>query len=108
MEYDVDLTDRAVRDLEQLFLEKNAFESVGAARWFNGLERAVYSLQELPRRGVAAPEARRFGRPLLQLLYGKKPHIYRIICRIDEVDRTVVVLTIRHEAMEPVSMEEII
>lgn len=107
MEYHVELTDRAVRDLEQLFLEKNAFESISAARWFNGLENTVYSLHTLPRRGVAAPEARRFGRALMQLLYGKKPHIYRVIYEIDEGKKMVVVLAIRHGAMEPLPFEEI-
>ena len=41
MMYRVDLADRAVRDLELLFLEKNAVDSPAAARWFNRLEQAV-------------------------------------------------------------------
>jgi len=35
------------------------------------------------------------------LLYGKKPHIYRVIYEIGQPHKTVQVLTIRHGAMEP-------
>lgn len=45
MTYRVELTDRAVRDLEMLYLTKNAVESQAAARWFNSLEKAVYGLE---------------------------------------------------------------
>jgi hypothetical protein len=38
------MTDRAARDLEVLYVEKNAAESQVAARWYNGLEEAVSSL----------------------------------------------------------------
>src|SRR5579863_9617021 len=41
--YRVELTARAVSDLEALYLEKNAAESPDAARWYNGLEQAVYT-----------------------------------------------------------------
>lgn len=37
-------------------------------------------------------------RPLRHLLYGKKPHVYRVLYEIDEPQRTVWVLTIRHGA----------
>ena len=41
MAYLVEFAARAARDLEILFLEKNAAESPDAARWYNGLEQAV-------------------------------------------------------------------
>jgi hypothetical protein len=44
MTYRVELARRAVRDLEILYVEKNAAESHAAARWYNGLEKAVYAL----------------------------------------------------------------
>jgi plasmid stabilization system protein ParE len=40
MAYLVELTLRAERDLEYLYQRISAAESVAAARWFNGLERA--------------------------------------------------------------------
>ena len=106
MRYLVELSNRALRDLEQLYLEKNAADSVAAAKWFNRLEDAVYSLEELPRRGVAAPEALVMKRELLQLLHGKKPHVYRIIYEIDEQKRRVLILTIRHGAREPMELND--
>lgn len=101
MTYRVDLADRAVRDLELLDLEKNAAGSQAAARWFNRLEQAVYGLGKYPSRGSPAPESRRMKRTLLHPLYGKKPHVYRVIYEIDEERRTVWVLTIRHAARKP-------
>ena len=44
MTYLVEFAARAIRDLEILYLEKNAAESHAAARWYNELERAVYAL----------------------------------------------------------------
>jgi mRNA-degrading endonuclease RelE of RelBE toxin-antitoxin system len=34
----------------------------------------------------------------LHLLYGKKPHVYRVIYEVDEKWRSVLVLAIRHGA----------
>jgi plasmid stabilization system protein ParE len=101
MIYRVELTDRAGRDLASLYEEKHVDKSAAAARWYNGLEKAVYTLQTLPRRCPAAPEARKSKRPLRHLLYGRKPHVYRVIYEIDEKEKAVRVLTIRHGAMEP-------
>ncbi len=98
MTYRVELANRAIRDLEALYLEKNAAESPAAAQWYNGLERALYALEKYPYRCPIAPEARKMKRELWRLLYGKKPHVYRVIHEIDERQRTVWVLTIRHGA----------
>jgi toxin ParE1/3/4 len=98
MAYRVELTDRAARDLELLYLEKNAVESQAAARWYNRLEEAVSALGRYPYRCPVAPESRKMKRRLWHLLYGKKPHVYRVIYEIDEQQQTVWVLTIRHAA----------
>jgi len=47
------------------------------------LEKAVYSLPRC-RTVAPVPESKRARRPLRHLLYGKKPHIYRVIFEIDE------------------------
>jgi len=96
MTYRVELADRAVRDLELLYLEKNAGESKAAAGWFNRLEEAVSALGRYPYRCAVAPESKKMKRR--HLLYGKKPHVYRVIYEIDEQRCTVWVLTIRHAA----------
>jgi mRNA-degrading endonuclease RelE of RelBE toxin-antitoxin system len=94
MTYRVELTDRAARDLVILCEDKNVAGSVAAARWYN------------PGRCQMAPESGRAGRPLRHLLYGKKPHVYRVIYAIDERKKLVRVLTIRHPAMAPAALHE--
>jgi toxin ParE1/3/4 len=78
-------------------------ESSAAARWFNGLEKALHTLEHFPHRCPVAPEAASLGRPLRHLLYGKKPHVCRAIYEIDDSQNTVYVLTIRHGAREEFS-----
>jgi hypothetical protein len=46
MAYRVEFTFRAVRDLEILYMEKKVVESLAAARWYNGLERAAPALRQ--------------------------------------------------------------
>lgn len=100
MAYRVELTARARRDLAAIYEWIDAAESAAAARWFNGLEEAVYALASFPRRCPASPEGRRAKRPLRHLLYGNKPHVYRAIYEIVESDKTVYVLTVRHGARD--------
>ena len=105
MEYVVELTERAAHDLNALYKRISAAESSTAADWYNGLEKAVFSLERSPRRGPRAPESEGAKRFLRHLLYGKKPHVYRVIYEIDGQRRTVRVLTIRHGAREPVKLK---
>jgi toxin ParE1/3/4 len=100
MAYLVELTARAGRDLNYLSGQINARDSVAAAQWLDGLELAIYTLEQFPRRCPSAPESRRVKRPLRHLLYGRKPDVYRVIYEIDERRRIVSVLTIRHGAMD--------
>jgi mRNA-degrading endonuclease RelE of RelBE toxin-antitoxin system len=77
---------------------KNAAESQMASQWYQGLEEAVYALAIYPDRCPIAPEAGKLRRELRHLLYGKKPHVYRVIYQVDERRQTVWVLTVRHGA----------
>ena len=101
MAYRVELTERAIADLEGIYRFIRVSDSEAAAVWFNGLERAIDSLGRAPERvGMALenPELRR-------LLYGKKPHVYRILFSIDEPAQRVVVLHIRHGARKSVALK---
>ena len=104
MTYLVELTNRAQSDLVDIYLAKNAAESTAVARWFNGLEKALDTLEFHPLRCPIAPESKKAGRSIRHLLYGKKPHIYRAIYESNEVKKLVLVLTIRHGAMEPADL----
>jgi hypothetical protein len=58
MAYHIEFAERAARDLEALYVEKNPAESQASSRWYNGLEESVYALANYPHRCPAAPEAR--------------------------------------------------
>jgi toxin ParE1/3/4 len=107
MAYLVEMTARAARDLEILYLTKNAAESREAARWYNDLEEALSSLTTHPHRCPVAPETRRTKRQLRHLLYGKKPHVYRVIFEVQEQLQTVWVLTIRHAARRKAQTDQL-
>lgn len=94
MAFRVELTDRAYRDLAAIYEYIQAGSSGQAFRWFNGLERAILSLEKHPKRGTVTREDSR----LRQLLYSNKPHVYRIIYSIRERSRLVSVLHIHHGA----------
>jgi toxin ParE1/3/4 len=100
MAYLVELTLRAERDLADLYQRISKDDSATAARWFDGLEKAVYSLERLPRRCPVAPESKKAKRRLRHLLYGAKRDVYRVIYEIEESRKVVRVLTIRHAAMD--------
>lgn len=108
MEYHVELAARAARDLEVLYAEKNAAESQAAALWYNGLEHAVLALATHPARGPVAPESRKLKKELRCLLYGKKPHVYRVIYQVDEMRQVVCVLHIRHGARKALKAPDLI
>ena len=94
MAYLVSLTVRAQRDLALLFHEKNAEHSEAALKWYRGLKEAILSLEDHPSRCPATPE----NPALRHMLYGQKPHIYRVLYRIAEKPKRVDVLHIRHGA----------
>ena len=91
MAYRVELTTRAQRDLANIYRRIEAETSVQAAKWFNGVEEAINSLEDYPRRNPVTSE----NKSRRHLLYGKKPYVYRIIYRIEEETSTVYVLHIR-------------
>jgi len=108
MTYLVKFAARAVRDLEILYVEKNATESHAAARWYNGLEQSVFSLASYLHRCSFAPEGRTPKRKLRHLLYGQKPHVYRVIYEVDEGRQVVWVLTIRRGARRKLKPSELV
>ena len=96
MAYAVDLSFRAKHDLVRLFDKIRAGHSDAALKWYRGLKAAILSLEEQPDRCPLTPESKR----LRNLLYGHKPHIYRVIYRVVEKQKQVKVLHIRHGARE--------
>lgn len=97
MAYAVRIAARAERDLISLYRDIRASESVAAGRWYAGMKQAILSLAVRPNRCPITPENKR----LRHLLYGPKPHVYRVIYRVDERQQTIDVLHIRHGARRP-------
>lgn len=92
--YLVNITNRAERDFVILSEEIHAERFGAALKWYKGLKQAILSLENLP---YHCPVTRENGR-LRNLLYGRKPHVYRVIYRVLERQKRVDVLHIRHGA----------
>ncbi len=103
MAYHVDLTARAQRDLRQIYLAIDAADVAQARTWFNKLEQAVFSLDQHPASGAVNAE----DHGLRHLLFGRRPHVYRIIYSIDAPGRVVTVLHIRHGARDAFTGEHL-
>lgn len=96
MEYQVDFTDRANRDLDLIYTKINAEHSVAALKWFRELKRSIDTLENLPNR---CPITRKQNE-LRHLLFGNRPHVYRVIFRVVEEQKCVLILTIWHSARQ--------
>src|SRR5258708_3640118 len=101
MAYRVRMTPRSQRDLLDLYRRIGAQSSDAALTWYRGLKRAIRSLRDNPNRCPETPESERFG----HLLYGAKPHIYRVIYQVAEKQKEVDVLHLRHGARQDKSSE---
>jgi plasmid stabilization system protein ParE len=96
MAYLVRITPRARHDLATLFQDIHAEDSETALMWYRGLRQAALTLEEMPNRCPTTPE----NPQLRHLLYGRKPHVYRVIYRVLENEKRVNVLHIRHGARQ--------
>jgi plasmid stabilization system protein ParE len=96
MAYLVRTIPRAERDLDAIFGYIEADSSVTAFKWFAKLIAAAESLSELPNRNPKPHE----DPTLRQLLFGSKPHIYRVIYLVDEPLQRVDILHVRHHSRD--------
>ncbi len=93
MAYRVKISSSADRDLADIY-RRIAGASDAASKWYVGLKDAIRSLRHNPNRCPSTPEDVN----LRHLLYGNKPHVYRVIYRVEEKQRDVKILHIRHGA----------
>lgn len=98
MAYRVEIARTAEVELEELYLWVVARAPRQGAKWFNGLERAVLSLDQLPKRCPVAPENINPDQPVRVLSYGRKPHVYRVFFTVNDTAEAVRVVHIRHRA----------
>lgn len=95
MGFRVEITEEAERDgqgILEWLISQNAREA--GLHWFQGLKEAMASLSELPERCPLAAESISFPFEVRQLLYGRKPHVYRVLFTVQ--GEVVYVLHIRH------------
>jgi plasmid stabilization system protein ParE len=83
MAYRVEFRPRAEQDLETLFRQLVQVAPIRGPEWVNGMERAIASLRDMPKR---CPVVRQFSKGAVevrQLLYGRSPHSYKVYFTID-------------------------
>ncbi len=102
MAFRVEITEEAERDATDI-LDWLISEQAGLTglQWFLGLEKAIASLATFPGRCSLAPENAAFPFEVRHLLYGHKPHVYRVLFTIE--GDTVSVLRIRHGRRRPIA-----
>ncbi|MEO5742717.1 MAG: type II toxin-antitoxin system RelE/ParE family toxin [Vicinamibacterales bacterium] len=88
MAYRVEIARNAEVELEELYLWIVARAPHQGAKWFNGLERAVVSLDQLPKRCPLTPES----------INPDQPHLYRVCFTVNDTAEAVRVVHIRHRA----------
>jgi len=95
MAFRVELTAEALEDADSILawlMSQHAGDA--GLRWFSAMDDAIASLATFPERCPLAPEDRYFPFEVRQLIYGKKPHFYRILFTI--IGDVVFVLHVRH------------
>ena len=107
MAYRVEIARLAEADLEELHLWLVERAPQQGARWFNGLERAVLSLDQHPKPCPVAPESLDPDHPVRVLSHGRKPHAYRVFFTVDEYAEIVRVLHVRRGARQRPMAEEL-
>jgi len=75
-----------------------------ARRWYQGLERALKTLESQPTQcPISEEDSEALGREVRLKLYGRRRGVYRILFAID--GETIWVLRIRHSARGPIEPE---
>ena len=101
MAYRVEIARNAEAELEELYHWVVARAPQQGAKWFNGLEQAVLSLDQHPKCCPVAPESIDPDQPVRVPSYGRKPHGYRVFFTVDDTARLVRVVHVRRGARRP-------
>ena len=94
MKYRVIIQPPAAAEMDEAYLWIAERAPDSAAKWFSGLEVAIYTLEDFPQRCPLAEESKAFDVEIRQLVYGKRVGAYRILFTI--VEDAVHVLHVRH------------
>lgn len=105
MAFAVRLAPRAVGDAERIYRRVVQAAPLAGQRWYNRLIESLHSLAELPERCEVVERLTTTNRTVRKLLFGRKPHTYRIY--FDIVENTVWILHIRHGARREAREKEL-
>jgi plasmid stabilization system protein ParE len=103
MAFEIVYSLEAERDLDVILtwlLEEGSGET--GLRWFQRLQDAISTLRELPHRCPLARENASVPFEMRQLVYGRKPHVYRVLFTID--DNTIYIVHVRGPKQKTVSL----
>ena len=112
MAFDVEISPRAFRDLDELATElKERSQSYDVARkWFLSVMNAIDSLAEMPERRPVVAEAQDEFERVRLLLHGKRNRrytIYYCVRKLSPSSGTVSVFHVRHWARKGLSEDEL-
>ncbi len=96
MEYRVELTSRASKDLEEIYAWVVANAPLRGPLWFNRFEQSILSLRIFPERCPLEPSLSTRRHEVRKLLFGRRHDVYRIYFTV--IGGVVHVLHIRHGA----------
>jgi plasmid stabilization system protein ParE len=105
MKYRVVVQRLALEDLDESYLWAARHAPQTSARWLNRFQAELQTLADNPQRCSLAPENGKVWREIRQLLFGKRPNVYRAVFTID--GETVRVLRIRRAARRLLSKQEL-
>ncbi|MDQ2773824.1 MAG: type II toxin-antitoxin system RelE/ParE family toxin [Acidobacteriota bacterium] len=104
MAFRVEISQEAESDAKNI-LEWLISQQAGETglRWFQRLGKAIASLATFPERCPLAPENKDFTFEVRHLLYGRKPHVYRVVFTLEGA--TVYLLHIWHGHRQPIKQQ---
>jgi plasmid stabilization system protein ParE len=105
MKYRVLIQRRAERDLNEYYLWAAKRAPRTAARWHLRFEAEILSLANLPAGCGLAEESGFRGYEIRQLLFGRRPNVYRVLFTID--GNLVRVLRVRRASRRKLTAEEL-
>lgn len=104
MTFRVVFTARAKADAVRPFQFLADRSPTAAAKWYTGLEKAITKLTTMPERHpIAKDESEQAGITLRQMLYGRRPGVFRILFSIE--GDTVTLHHVRHGAQGPIETD---
>jgi plasmid stabilization system protein ParE len=84
MAYRFKFSARAAADVNRIIDRIAEMSPARAEKWYKGLLNRVATLKSFPKKCPVAPEGEPIGVEVRELLYGKRPSIYRILFTISE------------------------